>query len=134
MATSYANAKNNVNLKQIQTAFADVQDDTYPAAENTAPFDQIRARFRDKGFVRHQLQGLNVFMLEMFNQLMTPDWTMPAPNFSNDILGVRMSDYMSTLNNDLPNAISNFVQALSMKPQQSMSRSRRLALKRSQPT
>jgi hypothetical protein len=110
MATSYANAKNNVNVKQIQTTFADVQDDTYPAAENSAAFDQIRARFRDKGFVRHQLQGLNVFMLEIFNQFMTPDSSTP-PNFSNDILGVRKSDYMSTLNNDLPNAISNFVQA-----------------------
>lgn len=109
MATSYANAKNNVNVKQIQTAFADVQDDTYPAAENTAPFDQIRGRFRDKGFVRHQLQGLNVFLLEMFNQFMTPDGSK-TPNFSNDILGVRKSDYMSTLNNDLENAIANFVQ------------------------
>ena len=109
MSTSYANAQTKVNVKQIQTAFADVQDDTYPAAENSAPFDQIRARFRDKGFVRHQLQGLNVFLLEMFNQFMTPDTSSP-PNFSNDILGVRKSDYMSTLGNDLTNAISNFVQ------------------------
>ena len=109
MPTSYVNAKNNVNVKQIQTAFADVQDDTYPAAENSAPFDQIRARFRDKGFVRHQFQGLNVFLLEMFNYFMTSDGST-QPNYSNDILGVRKSDYMSTLNNDLPNAIMNFVQ------------------------
>jgi Cytochrome P460 len=110
MSTSYANAQNKVDVKVIQTAFADVQDDTYPAAENTAPFDQIRARFRDKGFVRHQLQGLNIFLLEMFNQFMTPDASTP-PNYSNDILGVRKSDYMSSLDNDLQNAISNFVQA-----------------------
>ena len=110
MSTSYANAHNKVDVKVIQTAFADVQDDTYPAAENTAPFDQIRARFRDKGFVRHQLQGLNIFLLEMFNQFMTPDASTP-PNYSNGILGVRKSDYMSTLDNDLQNAISNFVQA-----------------------
>lgn len=109
MATGYANAKTKVDIKQIQTAFADVQDDTYPAAENSAAFDQIRARFRDKGFVRHQFQGLNVFLLEIFNQFMMPDGSTP-PNFSNDILGVRKSDYMSTLNNDLPNAIMNFVQ------------------------
>lgn len=111
MPTSYVNARNNVNVKLIQTAFADVQDDTYPAAENSAPFDQVRARFRDKGFVRHQFQGLNAFLLEMFNSFMTPDGTTPKPNYSNDILGVRKSDYMSTLDNDLPNAISNFVQA-----------------------
>jgi hypothetical protein len=110
MSTSYANAQNKVDVKVIQTAFADVQDDTYPAAEHIASFDQIRARFREKGFVRHQLQGLNVFLLEIFNQFMTPD-TSKTPNYSNDILGVRKSDYMSTLDNDLPNAIANFVQA-----------------------
>ncbi|MFP5264106.1 MAG: cytochrome P460 family protein [Blastocatellia bacterium] len=110
MSSGYANAANKVGVRQIQTAFADVQDDTYPAAEHIAPMDTVRARFRDKGFVRHQLQGLNIFLLEMFNQFMTPDTSNP-PNFSNDILGVRKSDYMSTLNNDLSNSILNFVQA-----------------------
>jgi cytochrome c553 len=110
MSSGYANAANKVDVKQIQTAFADVQDDTYPAAEHIAPMDTVRARFREKGFVRHQLQGLNIFLLEMFNQFMTPDTSSP-PNFSNDILGVRKSDYMSTLNNDLSNSILNFVQA-----------------------
>lgn len=109
MAGSYANAQHGVDIKQIQTTFADVQDDSYPAAEHLAPFDQVRARFRDTGFVRHQLQGLNVFLLEMFDRFMTPDTSKP-PNYSNDILGVRKSDFMSTLDNDLPNAILNFVQ------------------------
>jgi hypothetical protein len=109
MPSSYVNTGRKIDVKQIQTAFADVQDDSYPAAENTAPFDRIRARFRDKGFVRHQFQGLNVFLLEIFNQFMTADSSKP-PNYSNDILGVRKSDYMSTLNNDLENAIANFVQ------------------------
>jgi hypothetical protein len=109
MPTSYTNAQNRVVVKEIQTAIADVQDDTYPAAEHAAPMDQVRARFRETGFARHQLQGLNVFLLEMFNQLMVPDNSNP-PNYSNAILGVRKSDYMSTLSNDLENAISNFVQ------------------------
>jgi len=109
MSSGYVNNRNKVNIPLIQTAFADVQDDTYPAAEHLAPFDQVRARFRDKGFVRHQFQGLNIFLLEMFNQFMTPD-TSTTPIFSNDILGVRKSDFMSTLNNDLPNAILNFAQ------------------------
>ena len=109
MANSYANAQNNVFVKQIQTTIADVQDDTYPAAEHTAPMDQVRARFRETGFARHQLQGLNVFLLEMFNQFMTPDRS-PTPQYSNAILGVRRSDFMSTLDNDLQNAIANFVQ------------------------
>ncbi|HWP43546.1 MAG TPA: cytochrome P460 family protein, partial [Blastocatellia bacterium] len=110
MPSGYANKQNKVDVKQIQTAFADVQDDTYPAAEHLAPFDQIRARFRKEGFVRHQFQGLNIFLLEMFSQFMKPDTSTP-PNYSNDILGVRKSDFMSTLNNDLENAILNFVQA-----------------------
>ena len=110
MSSGYANNQNKIDIKEIQTAFADVQDDTYPATDHLAPMDQIRARFRDKGFVRHQLQGLNIFLLEMFNQFMTPDTSKP-PNFSNDILGVRKSDFMSTLNNDLQNSILNFVQA-----------------------
>ena len=110
MPGSYANAEPAAsNIPQIQTTFADVQDDTYPAAEHLAPMDQVRARFRDQGFARHQLQGLNVFLLEMFNRFMEPDTSTP-PNYSNDILGVRKSDYMSTLSNDLPNAIANFVQ------------------------
>ena len=87
-----------MNITQIQTTFADVQDDTYPAAEHLAPMDQVRARFRTAGFARHQLQGLNVFLLEMFNRFMEPDTSTP-PNYSNDILGVRKSDYMSTLDN-----------------------------------
>src|ERR1041385_158317 len=33
MASSYANQQNKVNIPQIQSTFADVQDDTYPAAE-----------------------------------------------------------------------------------------------------
>lgn len=110
MPGGYANHARGVNIAQIQTTFADVQDDTYPAAEHLAPMDQVRARFRAKGFVRHQLQGLNVFLLEMFNRFMEPDTSTP-PNLSNDILGVRKSDYMSTLDTDLPNAIDNFVQA-----------------------
>jgi hypothetical protein len=109
MPGGYANHARGINIPQIQSTFADVQDDSYPAAEHVAPMDQVRARFRDKGFVRHQLQGLNVFLLEMFSRFMEPD-TARTPNYSNDILGVRKSDYMSTLDTDLPNAIDNFVQ------------------------
>jgi hypothetical protein len=109
MSGGYANHARGVNVPQIQTTFADVQDDTYPAADHLAPMDQVRARFRPAGFARHQLQGLNVFLLEMFNRFMEPDTSTP-PNMSNDILGVRKSDYMSTLDTDLPNAIDNFVQ------------------------
>ncbi|MGE3188352.1 MAG: hypothetical protein AB7N90_01615, partial [Vicinamibacterales bacterium] len=110
MPTSYANARRGVRVDTIQAKFADVQDDSYPGAEHLAPFDQIRASFRERGFVRHQLQGLNAFLLEMFAAFMTPDASTP-PNEANRILGVRKSDYMSTLDNGLPNAIDNAEQA-----------------------
>jgi hypothetical protein len=109
MPGGYASRARGVNIPRIQTVFADVQDDTYPAAENLAPMDEVRARFRSQGFVRHQFQGVNAFLLEMFNRFMEPDTSTP-PSYSNDILGVRKSDYMSTLDTDLPNAIDNFVQ------------------------
>ena len=109
MKGSYASAERGVDIAQIESTFADVQDDTYPTGEHMAPMEQVRARFRNKGFVRHQLQGLNVFLLEMFDRFMEPD-TSKEPSYSNDILGVRKSDYMSTLSNGLPNAIANFVQ------------------------
>jgi hypothetical protein len=109
MKGGYASAERGVDIAQIQSTFADVQDDTYPTGEHMAPMEQVRARFRTKGFARHQLQGLNVFLLEMFERFMEPD-TSKEPNYSNDILGVRKSDYMSTLSNGLPNAIANFVQ------------------------
>ena len=87
-----------------------MQDDTYPAAEHLAPIGPgARAASATQGFARHQLQGLNAFLLEMFNRFMEPDTSTP-PSYSNDILGVRKSDYMSTLDTDLPNALDNFVQ------------------------
>ena len=86
-----------MNVPQIQTKIASVQDTTYPASENTEPANQINVAFRDTGFVRHEPLGLNAFLLEMFNQF-------------NDVLGVRTDDYMSGSPNDLPNAIANVVQ------------------------
>jgi cytochrome c553 len=116
MPAGYANRKNNVNIPQIESVIADIQDESYPMSEHRASENDVRVRYRkgvvakgEEGFVRHQLQGLNVFLIEMFNNFMARDTATP-PNYSNEILGVRKSDYMSTLNNDLVNAIANFVQ------------------------
>lgn len=114
MASGYANKKKNVNIPQINSVIADIQDESFPMSENRASEEKVRVRYREgvvakgeEGFVRHQLQGLNIFLLEMFNQFMQPD---PKQNYYNEVLGVRKSDYMSTLNNDLSNAIDNIVQ------------------------
>ncbi|MGZ8710534.1 MAG: hypothetical protein ACXW28_09930, partial [Thermoanaerobaculia bacterium] len=83
-----------VNVDPIQTRIAIVEDDSYPAAEHRAPTDDIRVRFRTSGFARHELLGMNAFLLEMFKQF-------------NDILGVRKSDYMTGTSDNLENTQSN---------------------------
>ncbi|HEU4389250.1 MAG TPA: hypothetical protein VFV34_15715, partial [Blastocatellia bacterium] len=70
------------------------QDTSYPAAEHLAPPDKIRVRLRETGYVRHELLGLNAFLLQMFNQF-------------NDILGVRKNDYMSGSKTALADTIDN---------------------------
>lgn len=78
--------------RDLEFRIANIQDDTYPAADNLAPYDDIALRERDE-FKRHTLYGINLFGLEMFRQF-------------DDILGVRTSDYMSGGKDDLDHAIA----------------------------
>ncbi len=94
MPGGYKNDANKIDVKQIQQPIAIIQDDTYPASENLAPLETIRVRVRKEGYVRHELLGLNAFLLEMFNQF-------------NDVLGVRKTDYMSGSKTGLQDTINN---------------------------
>lgn len=87
----------DVRIEQLQTRIAAVQDDTYPEAENLAPLEQLRIRYREQGYRRHTLQGLNHFLLEMFNQF-------------DDVLGVRKVDFMTGSSGDLAFASRQMVQ------------------------
>lgn len=78
--------------RELAFRIANIHDQTYPAAPERAPFDSINIPVRPD-FGRHSLLGLNVFVLEMFNQF-------------DDILGVRKQDYMTTSKNGLPFAIA----------------------------
>src|SRR5262249_46487773 len=75
--------KGELNGTAIQTQIAAVEDDKYPAAEHRAPAADISVPLRATGYARHQLQGLNVFLLALFEQ-----WSEP--------LGVRTCDYMAS--------------------------------------
>jgi hypothetical protein len=88
------NEQLGVSVDPIQTRIAIVEDDTYPAAEHRAPTSDITVRFREKDFARHELLGMNGFLLEMFAQF-------------NDILGVRKSDYMTGTSDNLQNTQAN---------------------------
>jgi hypothetical protein len=97
MADSYVSAKNGMQISPIQTQIAAIEDQNAPASDNRLPVDRINVRYRTSGYARHQFQGLNVFLLRMFEQF-------------NDLLGVRKSDFMSGAKNDVQNTIDNFVQ------------------------
>ena len=64
-----------------------IEDDTYPAAEHRLPSDKLRVRVRP-GFSRHELQGINVPVLESAS--------------IDEILGVRKTDFMTGSSDGLP--------------------------------
>lgn len=97
MKGSYQNADLNLSVPLIQSRIALIEDQTYPAAEHLLPLDKITVQYREQGYRRHELLGLNAFLLEMFGQF-------------SDTLGVRTADYMSGATNDLPSAIGNIVE------------------------
>ena len=109
MPTKYSNSRGTLNIPLIQQPIAFIEDDQYPQTGNRLPDEKIRVRFRDKGFARHQFQGMNVTLLEMFRQFMSPYKSNGTNILANVILGVRQNDYMSGLD-DLSTAIDAFVQ------------------------
>jgi hypothetical protein len=109
MPTKYTNAKGTLNIPLIQQPIAFIEDTQYPQTGNRLPDEKINVRYRDKGFARHQFQGLNVTLLEMARQYMQPYKSNGTNILANVVLGVRQNDYMSGLD-DLSTAIDAFVQ------------------------
>lgn len=103
LPTGYTNKEAGINVAQIQTRMAIVQDLTLPQTEHLATPDQINVRYRTEGFRRHELLGTNGFLLQMFLQPVDKDG-------NNDILGVRMKDYMTGFTTDLEKAVDNVVE------------------------
>ncbi|HEY2860923.1 MAG TPA: cytochrome P460 family protein [Terracidiphilus sp.] len=103
MPTGYTNHKTNRNVAQIKDKIAIVQDGTYAAVEHLASPDDVNVRYRETGFKRHELLGTNGFLLQMFQKPVNEQG-------NNQVLGVRLSDYMSGLNTDLQAASDNIVQ------------------------
>ncbi len=84
---------NTYHQRELEFGIATIQDETYPASENLAPIADITVRER-KDFRRHTLLGINIFVLEMFNQFA-------------EILGIQKYDFMPENSDGLPNAIAN---------------------------
>ena len=109
MPTKYSNSAGTLNIPLIQQPIAFIEDNQYPQTGGRLPDDKIQVRFRKEGFARHQFQGMNVTLLELFRQYMSPYKSNGTNILANDILGVRQNDYMSGLDG-LTTAIDAFVQ------------------------
>jgi hypothetical protein len=97
MASGLKVARHGIDVPQIRSRMAAIQDTTHPDAENLAPHDKPDIRMREKGYKCHNLSGLNVFLIEMSNQF-------------DDVLGVRKTDFMTGSEKDVGNAVENMVQ------------------------
>ena len=89
------------NGEDLAFRIANIQDQTYPEADNRAPEAETTVPVRDD-FRRHTLLGINIFGLEFFNQF-------------DSILGVRKTDFMTGSNNGLPTAIDQSNQLAKME-------------------
>ncbi len=96
MPREYKHTHRGLHIAGFDTRIATIQDETYPHADHLAEWDEIRVRVRESKS-RHELLGLNAFLLEMFRQF-------------DPVLGVRKTDYMTGGEKDLDNTIHNVVE------------------------
>ncbi len=96
MPGGYHNKDLKLDVPQIKTQIAVIEDQTYPAADGRAATKDIDVKYRESGFARHELLGMNVFLLEMAKQF-------------NNVLGVRTTDYMSGSSTGIDQTISSFM-------------------------
>ena len=84
----------DIAIDKIVSRIANIQDTTYPDAENLAPHEELNIRVREEGYARHNFVGLNAFLVEMFRQF-------------DEVLGVRKRDFMTGIE-QIPDAMANF--------------------------
>jgi hypothetical protein len=89
--------KHKLDVPQLRSRIAAVQDSTYPDAENLAPHEQLNVRLREDGYKRHNFSGLNAFLMELFNQF-------------DDVLGVPKVDFMTGSKEPIAHAIESVLQ------------------------
>lgn len=99
------NKDGEIDIPQLVTQIATIQDASYPATENEAPREDIDVPLRTD-YKRHEHVGLNVFLLEMFNQFSAGD-LQKKPVAS--ILGVPQRDYETGAANGNVLALQNMV-------------------------
>jgi hypothetical protein len=96
MPGTFHNESKGIPEIDLKQKVAIIEDQTYPVSDNLAPPDQINVRVRNN-YSRHTFLGLNVFLLNIFNQF-------------DDVLGIRKTDYMSGSTTVVQETIDNFTQ------------------------
>ncbi len=97
MPAGISDPARGIDLTHIAARIALAQDDTYPQTAHAAAPGDLKVRYRERGYRRHELLGLNAFLLTAFSQF-------PA------VMGVRTADYMSGSSTDLQDAVGQVVQ------------------------
>ncbi len=97
MPAGVSDPARGIELSHLAARIALVQDDTYPQTAHAAAPADLEVRYRERGYRRHELLGLNAFLLTTFQQF-------PA------VMGVRTADYMSGSSTDLQDAVDQVVQ------------------------
>lgn len=82
--------------QELSFDIAAIQNQLYPFYDHQAPLTDITINPRE-GYARHSLHGINIFVLEMFNQF-------------DQLLGVIKSDYMTGSTSDLAFATASYTQ------------------------
>jgi mono/diheme cytochrome c family protein len=96
MPAGVNDAERGIALSHIASRIALVQDDTYPQTAHAAAPGDLNVRYRERGYRRHELLGLNAFLLTAFKQFP-------------EVMGVRTADYMSGSSTDLADAVGHVV-------------------------
>ena len=82
MPGGFVSADKVINIRQLVTQIATIEDTNYPMVDHGAPANALHVPVR-ADYKRHELVGLNVFVESMFNQF-------------DPILGVAQSDFMTS--------------------------------------
>ncbi|HYP00102.1 MAG TPA: hypothetical protein VER76_07915 [Pyrinomonadaceae bacterium] len=108
--------------QQLQFKIASIEDETFAAAEYRAPDEEIHLRVRgasggtnnnsEGGYSRHTLVGLNLFVMEIFNQFSAQLGISTSEDNNN--VAIPFYDPMATWGNSVPSMILTKKSALDM--------------------
>lgn len=96
MSRGFVDRESGLEIDALATQAAVIQDHTYPEGENLAEHKDLHVKHREEGYSRHNFSGLNLFLIELFDQFA-------------DVLGVRTQDYMTGSAQAVEQARRNFL-------------------------